>query len=231
MGLIRQCLGLVMSIRGMTTLAWKAAYVGKFDRWISDQRFDELQGRRQLHEYVMTTVQGSAITYLEFGVHKGESLRWWLDGNHNPHSRFVGFDSFEGLPETWRKDFQKGHFSTGSMVPDVDDPRCSFEVGWFQDTLPRFIDGSSLGHPIVAHLDADLYSSTLFVLFTIAPVLAPGDILILDDFPDTLHVFRALTDFLSAYPIRLRAIAKNTEMRRIVVRVAAAGELEPAIKA
>ena len=39
------------------------------------------------------------ILFLEFGVHRGDSLRQWTALNTNPDSRFVGYDSFVGLPE------------------------------------------------------------------------------------------------------------------------------------
>lgn len=220
---LRRLIGLVMSSPALEKIAWKSAYAAKFDRWVAANRFEEVLGRRQLHEHVMRTFHDVPILYLEFGVHKGHSLRWWLEGNMHQDSRFVGFDSFEGLPETWRKDYPKGYFSTGRMPPDIADPRCHFEVGWFQQTLPRFVREQSFAMPLVAHLDADLYSSTLYVLFTLAPFLKPGDILLFDDFPDTLHVFRALSDFLAAYPLPLQPVARNQEMRRIAVRVGTNG--------
>jgi hypothetical protein len=51
----------------------------------------------------------------------------------------------------------------------------------------------------VVHLDADLYSSTLFALTSLASRLKPGDILLFDEFAVPLHEYRAFMDFLSAY--------------------------------
>ena len=50
------------------------------------------------------------------------------------------------------------------------------------------------------HLDADLYSSTLFALTSLAPHLKPGDIILFDEFGVPMHEYRAFMDFLSAYP-------------------------------
>ena len=79
------------------------------------------------------------ILFLEFGVFEGNSIRRWAKLNSHPESRFVGFDSFEGLPTKWRQR-PAGHFSTGGQPPDIDDPRVSFVKGWFHDTVPGFLD-------------------------------------------------------------------------------------------
>ena len=218
MGPLRKVLGAIMSRERANQLALRAAYAGKFDRFVSTHDFVEIPSRQDLHHYVIEQCQGP-ITYLEFGVHHGESLRWWVDGNTHPESRFAGFDSFEGLPEDWNASYRKGHFSTGRTPPAIDDPRCSFQVGWFQDTLPRFLNAKTFGARTVVHLDADLHSSTLLVLFALAPILKKGDVLIFDDFTDTLHVFRAWAEFLAAYPLQVRPVGKNRRMRVVAVEI------------
>lgn len=55
-------------------------------------------------------------------------------------------------------------------------------------------------------MDADLYSSTLFVLVTIAPMLKAGDIIIFDEFADVMNEFRALLDVMSCIPLKLTVI-------------------------
>lgn len=51
------------------------------------------------------------LTYIEFGVYKGDSIKYVAQQFINPNSEFLGFDSFEGLPEQWG-DLPKGTFST-----------------------------------------------------------------------------------------------------------------------
>ena len=105
---------------------------------------------------------------LEFGVYRGRSLERWTRIDQHPDSRFVGFDSFTGLPERWRRR-SPGYFSVGGELPSIDDPRVSFVTGWFNEALPDWLDGRQLNTEAttLVHIDADLYSSCSFLLATL----------------------------------------------------------------
>jgi hypothetical protein len=75
----------------------------------------------------------------------------------------------------------------------------SFVKGWFQNTLPDFLKGFMPRSRLVVHSDSDLYSSTLFTLANLNMLLAPGAVVIFDDFSMPLHVFRAFADYRSAF--------------------------------
>ena len=89
----------------------------------------------------------------------------------------------------------------GGQLPEIDDPRVVFVKGWFDDTLPKFVKDfdrahDSAGHigkvpllnreslskqvrpPLVIHLDADLYSSTILALIYLNPFIVRGTVLI-----------------------------------------------------
>jgi O-methyltransferase len=89
-------------------------------RWIAEQRvriptFEHLY---DLFRYVNGEVcGGNAIDFLEFGVYKGHSIGFWSQMNRDPHSSFIGFDSFEGLPENWTKKVPKGAFYAAGAAP------------------------------------------------------------------------------------------------------------------
>ncbi len=155
--------------------------------------------RFDLHEYVAELVGGKPVTYLEFGVWQGATFRKWLELNEHPDSRFHGFDSFEGLPEDWVKGQPKGTFSTGGRVPEISDPRGTFEIGWFQKTLYTFLDDFKSNAQLVLHVDCDLYSSTLFVLTSIDRHMPPGTIIIFDDFSSIQHEFAAWLDYRRSF--------------------------------
>lgn len=104
-----------------------------------------------------------AMTYLEFGVHRGGCIRAWSALNSNPASRFIGFDSFEGLPSGWRRR-AKGYFSLDGKVPHVADERVRLVKGWFNETLPDALQTMPRGDAILVNIDADLYSSALYCL-------------------------------------------------------------------
>jgi len=163
--------------------------------------------RYQLYEFVLDNYQirNEPINYLEFGVAGGSSFMWWLERNTNEQSRFWGFDTFEGLPEKWGPFFKKGDMSNDQR--QLDDKRSSFVKGLFQDTMTKFLSGQKeiLETPVrkVIHMDADLYSSTIFVLSQLYPFLKKGDIIFFDEFNVPLHEFRAFRDFTQAFYVNM----------------------------
>lgn len=179
----------------------------KLGRWVKANRpFPEFPHRFDLYRHILDSVIGDGpVSYLEFGVFKGESLKKWVELNRHPDSRFVGFDSFEGLPEDWEHLFGKtrtGTFDVDGQLPAIDDDRVAFVKGYFQDSLAGFLKerGSEVNeHPLVLHLDADLYSSTLYVLAMMDHYVVPGTVLVFDEFVSVLHEFRALEDYASSY--------------------------------
>jgi len=154
------------------------------------------------------------VTYLEFGVYKGKSLRYWLTKNTNAESTFHGFDVFTGLPQNWGH-VPQGHFSTEGRPPTIDDDRCFFHVGLFQETLPGFINDNKdiFADRLVVNIDADLYSSTLYVLIMLTDYLKTGDILFFDEFfsiVNSASEFRAYLDYKSISTLEFKFIAKTT---------------------
>ncbi len=150
------------------------------------------------------------IRYLEFGVFDGTSMNKMRRVFTNPRSEFIGFDSFEGLPEPWLE-FAPGKFSREGALPYNTDERIRFVKGWFQNTLPGYLtelgarQNEHLTQTLV-HYDADLYSSTLFIMSCLW-LNIPQYYFIFDEF--FIDEVVALQDFASAFPVKIDFFAKT----------------------
>lgn len=104
-------------------------------------------------------------TCLEFGVYKGCSLE--IISNHC--DRAIGFDSFEGLPESWdigSTIIKKGTF-VQTTLPTFNEKITSLEIGLFQDTLIPFLEKNPNLIFDMIHFDMDIYSAAYFVFETL----------------------------------------------------------------
>jgi hypothetical protein len=173
-------------------------------------------------ELIRTLAEGIAdeeVLYLEFGVWRGESIQLWSKLLRNPASRLHGFDSFEGLPEEWDDrgasglPFAKGHFSTRGVTPQISDPRVNFFKGYFEDTLPayRFVPSPVL----VIFLDADLYSSTIYVLKALRSHIKVGSIVYFDEFWDPQHEQKAFSEFLAETGMKFKVLIADCGTRHV----------------
>ena len=158
------------------------------------------------------------IDYFEFGVSGGYSFIWWLEHNKNTHSRFFGFDTFEGLPE----DF--GPFAKGSMAVkleslNIHDPRASFYKGLFQDTLIPFLEHYQNGQRKLIHMDADVFSSTIFTLSQLYRVLNDGDVILFDEFAVPKHEFAAFKIFTECFYMNYEVIGAANNYLFVAIKI------------
>ena len=168
-----------------------------------DKRYKMFETIIQHHDLDKT-----GILYLEFGVAQALSFKWWINRIKNSEAKFVGFDTFEGLPEDWGTFFKKGDMI--SNIPDINDNRAAFVKGIFQDTLNNFIDNNKediKNKRKVIHLDADLFSSTIFTLSQFYPYLNKGDIILFDEFNVANHEFYAFKLFTETFYVKMKPIA------------------------
>lgn len=139
---------------------------------------------------------GAEGDYLEFGVYRGDSLAAAWRGavaGRLDDMRFLGFDSFEGLPEGHRAG-EVGRWAPGSMAVGedavranlarlgVDLSRVTLVPGFYDEVLDAGLrDRLGLTRAAVVYLDADLYDSTLTALRWVTPLLTTGTLLAVDD--------------------------------------------------
>lgn len=114
---------------------------------------------------------------LEFGVYAGDTIGY-LRNNLPTDFEIYGFDSFEGLPEDWiGTDLPKGFFSKNGIIPEIDN--VTFFKGWFVDTITEY---KKIAKPIaLLHIDCDLYSSTIEVLYGLREYIVSGTIIVFDE--------------------------------------------------
>lgn len=205
------------------------SYLSKFSKWraahskLSYNDFYSANwnysARYSLYEHVLRTEKlDGAINYLEFGVSKGQSFKWWIEKNKDSNSSFVGFDTFTGLPEDWNV-FKAGAMSAEGKTPDINDTRAKFVKGLFQDTLPGFLKSFGNEKKTVIHLDADLYTSTLYVLGIFAPYLKPGDIIFFDEFAVPRHEFLAWENFVVSFRIKHEVLGAANNYYFLAVKI------------
>lgn len=181
--------------------------------WVRRNNWSEaprVPDRNAVFDAMIAQLEGDSVVYLEFGVHMGTSFKHWVERAKHPEAEFHGFDSFEGLPETFDAVYQAGHFDVGGKTPDIDDPRVHWHVGWFEDTLPTFT--VPVGKRLAITLDADLYSATKLVLATLDEHIVPGTLIYFDELSRIDHEPAAFDDYRRTTGKKFEPVAFNNTL-------------------
>lgn len=138
---------------------------------------------------------------LEFGVASGRTIKHIA---RDSARKIHGFDSFEGLPETWRTGFETGAFKQN--MPSVPS-NVSLHKGWFSQTLPPFLSANSEAVALL-HVDCDLYSSTAFVLAQLKDRIRKGAVIVFDEYFNypgwKQHEHKAFEEFTAETGLQFR---------------------------
>lgn len=131
--------------------------------------------------------------YLEFGSHGLNTFRMALNilGSYNkPNkiSKFIAFDSFEGMPEPegidvqkiWRKSMNYTTLDSFHKTMKLDLHRVEAVKGFYNITLPSY-NFDNKQKIALAYIDCDYYSSTKDVLGFLKDKISHGTILAFDD--------------------------------------------------
>ncbi|MFP5021381.1 class I SAM-dependent methyltransferase [Pseudonocardia phyllosphaerae] len=155
---------------------------------------------------------------LEFGVYVGTTLT--IIAEHRTTGGVYGFDTFTGLPETWRQGFRAGAFDDLEALPEV--PGAELVVGLFDDTLPGFL-AEHPGPVDFLHVDSDLYSSAVTVLDAVGPRLRAGSVVLFDEFfnfPDwEQHEARAWWEYADKHGVRWSYVCCTADHEQVAVRI------------
>jgi hypothetical protein len=161
--------------------------------------------------------------FAEFGVYTGRCARFLSTFLVGPRKLFL-FDSFEGLPQDWVGQWKAGSFKIDAKdIPKFTNPNVRIIKGWFKDTAPTL--SAMIDAPLaLVHVDGDLYSSAIDALCNIDDRIAPGTIILFDEyamenqgqFADDEH--RALHDYAAKYRREFEFLWR-TEWFQVAVRI------------
>lgn len=155
----------------------------------------------------------------EFGVYKGETLRYI---GKRSQVKCYGFDSFTGLPEDWRTGFPAGTFDMGGDLLTDLPGNVELIQGLFSDTVARF--ASQIDQSItLVHIDCDLYTSTLDALNGISTKLHREAVVVFDEYfgyPGwKLHEHKAWREFTQDQGISYRYLSYNRLSEQVAVKL------------
>jgi O-methyltransferase len=219
-GIVEPFTGFMQNLTYMSKLSkWRRkAKVTGYNDWY--QRKWDYNRREILYDALINQEQVNIlpIDYFEFGVAGGYSFKWWLEHNSNPNSKFYGFDTFEGLPEDFGP-FAKGSMAVALESLNISDPRACFYKGLFQDTLIPFLDQYKSNRKKLIHMDADIFSATIFSLSQLYKYLNPGDIILFDEFAVPKHEFMAFKIFTESFYINYEVIAAANNYLFLAIKI------------
>jgi hypothetical protein len=132
-------------------------------------------------------------SWSEWGVFKGATLKQMSD-RYAARGLIYAFDSFDGLPKTWRppppgqgaafgrKYLNAGSFAMEGRPPALRLPNVAYVVGLFDRTMPAFLNEVRRPASLV-HIDCDLYSASKTVLCGLAGrgAIVDGTVLVFDE--------------------------------------------------
>ena len=213
--------------------------VGKHARWVSTQ-YSEF-GRRQRREIFLGASRFLHINrpiegyYFEFGCNEANTMRMaWDTFRFLFNFTYVGFDSFEGLPEItkideqaiWEKGklaFAQDRFMSICLSHGIPRDRLKTVRGFYDQSLTNDLAKQFAPQKAaVIYVDCDLYASTVPVLKFILSFLQTGTIIIFDDWncfnadPERGER-RAWSEFLAANPnLRFESFISTAEAQSFI---------------
>lgn len=159
--------------------------------------------------------------YLEFGIYLGQSMICMHRAAQEEkvdHFRFIGYDSFEGLPDDDNeidKDFwEPGTFAAGMDIvkrnltkANMDWDKIVLVKGWYNETcVPETNKKHNIKKAGIIMMDCDLYSSTKEALDYCKDLILDKSIIFFDDWNSAAGQmviqnkgqFRAFNEFMEA---------------------------------
>lgn len=205
-----------------------------YTRYKAYRRYDKIYSRYRDYTMIKPSVfamnlriaeqvRNTPGCVIECGVWRG-GMSAGLSAILGPQREYYLFDSFEGLPPAktvdgeaalnWQKNTNSvEYYDNCSAPPEYAEQAMklagvkAFHLikGWFDATLPAF---TFSGNIALLRLDADWYESTTVCLEHLFDRVAPGGLIVLDDYYTWDGCSRAVHDYLSrrSSPERIQSL-------------------------
>jgi hypothetical protein len=156
--------------------------------------------------------------HAEFGVYKGKTINYIAKIKKT--EKIYGFDSFQGLPEFWRDEFDKGTFKLEELPGVL--KNVILIKGLFADSLKEFL----ANHPenfAFLHIDSDLYSSAATILNLLKGKIIKGTIIVFDEFFNysgwEKGEFKAFNEFTENNKLNFEFISYTKNDEQVAIKI------------
>ena len=185
-------------------------YIGKM------RQAEAVQSGLELLSHAVAWKQIDGLV-MEFGVASGRTINHI--GELLPNSTIYGFDSFDGLPETWRTGYGAGAFA--QSLPATR-PNVELVQGLFGDTLRGFLEAHG-GDVALLHVDCDLYSSAKLIFTELNSRILPGTVIVFDEYINypgwQNDEFKAFQEFVDSTSARYEYLGFVPSHQQVCVRI------------
>lgn len=172
--------------------------------------------RRELSRVLTANVPGDVV---EFGCYVGTTSVFLAKDIQGSNRTLYLYDSFEGLPPKTGEDQSPAgeQFKEGELLAtktqlirnlkQANVPMPVIKKGWFSDVTPEEVPSQVA----FAYLDGDYYRSILEPLKLIWPRLAPGAVIVVDDYANEAlpGAAKAVDEWLRTHPAKQLKVEKS----------------------
>ena len=186
---------------------------------------DDLDQERYDHLEAVCNLDLIDGEILEFGVFQGGTINFIAE--RFPAKKIYGFDSFEGLPEDWNISYtekfnkhKKGYFAV-KKLPEVKN-NVTLVKGFFDRSIPRWLNEGKLSQISLLHVDGDLYSSAKTVFDNLNDFIIPGTVIVFDEFYPwgrkryetwEEHEYKAFCEWVKTYKREFKVLYRNNHQQ------------------
>ena len=182
-------------------------------------------GKLIAHYELYQRAQGVAGAFVECGIFKGSSLARFAMFRHLFESEetraLIGFDVFGKFPET---NFDADKDRRSRFIKSAGDESISVEqlqtvlaqkgcgtnvtliVGDICHTVPAFVAEHPELRIALLHVDVDILEPSQIVMNTLAPLVVPGGVIVLDDYGIFPGATKAVDEFMAGRRERIQKL-------------------------